>query len=390
MRIRPSVVMLALALAAGPVRAPAADPEPLRIPTIVSLTGVAAFIGKNEQQAFAIAEKTINARGGINGRPVHFDVTDDTSSGQVALQLVSQIGAATPLFIGPGLTQDCNAVAPVVRDRGPAEWCLSPGVNPPPGSNIWSSSVSLVDCAKVMMRYFHQRGLNRMAILSSTDATGQEIDRDFDLAHALPEFRDVEFVAHEHFNLSDVSVAAQVAKIKAARPQALLTWTLGPPFGTLLHGVADGGLDVPVGASNGDMIYEQLAQYAGFMPKELDFVAVLASAHDTLGKGPVRDAQAAYLAAFKAAGVRPSFVHTLAWDPAFIVVDAYRHLGSGASPQQFRDYINHLHGWVGINGIYDFRDGSQRGIGANAAIMERWDPATNDFSTVSKRAGELK
>jgi hypothetical protein len=37
-----------------------------------------------------------------------------------------------------------------------------------------------------------------------------------------------------------------------------------------------------------------------------------------------------------------------------IAVHALRHLGPAATPQQYRDYVNSLHSWAGINGVYDF------------------------------------
>ena len=73
-----------------------------------------------------------------------------------------------------------------------------------------------------------------------------------------------------------------------------------------------------------------------------------------------------------------------------IVVDAIRRLGPNAPAQKYREYINTLHGYAGINGIYDFRDGSQHGIGQNAVIMMKWDAASSEFKQVSKRNGVLK
>jgi branched-chain amino acid transport system substrate-binding protein len=305
--------------------------------------------------------------------------------------LATQVVATkVPIFFGASLTQQCAAIVPLVREGGPADYCLSPGLQPAPNGWVWSSSVSLKDYAVALMRYFRSRGITKLAILSSTDATGQEIDRDYDLAKALPENRDMQFVAREHFTLSDVSVDAQIARIKAAGPQALLTWTIGPAFGTELHGIADVGLDVPVLGANGDMVKAQLEQYKGIIPKELLFTGVLVNAHDDLGNGPIKAAQKVYLDAYKSIGVTPDFPATLGWDPALIVIDTYRKLGVGATPQQFRDAINTLHGWAGINGIYDFRDGSQHGVGVNAIVMVRYDAAAGSFDPVSKRGGYAK
>jgi branched-chain amino acid transport system substrate-binding protein len=382
-------LVAAVAVIAAPAATRAQAPAPLQIPVIISLTGGASFIGKSDQQSLQLVEALVNKRGGINHRPVHFQYLDDGSNAQTAVQLANQVIASkTPVLIGPTLTQQCNAIAPLVQANGPADFCLSPGLNPPSNGYIWSSSVSLKDAIAATIRYFRERGLTRLAILSSTDATGQEADRDWELARAAN--RGVEYVAKEHFNLTDVSVSAQMARIKAANPQALLTWTVGPAFGTELHGIADAGLDIPIFGSNGDMVVEQLTGYKAFTPKELLFSAVLTFAQGGLGAGPVKDAQKVYFDAFKAAGLTPNFPNTLAWDPALIVLDAFRHAGENATGAQIRDYVNSLHGFAGINGVYDFRDGSQHGVGENGVVMVRWNPANDTFSAVSKRSGHVK
>jgi len=387
--------LLSFVAAAAVIAAPAASmaqaPAPLAIPVIISLTGGASFIGKSDQQSLQLVEALVNKRGGINHRPVHFQYLDDGSNAQNAVQLANGVIASkAPVLIGPTLTQQCNAIAPLVQAGGPADFCLSPGLNPSANGYIWSSSVSLKDAIAATIRYFRERGLTRLAILSSTDATGQEADRDWELARSAPENRGVEFVVKEHFNLSDVSVSAQMARIKAANPQALLTWTVGPAFGTELHGISDAGLDIPIFGSNGDMVVEQLTQYKSFVPKELLFSAVLAFAQAGLGAGPVKDAQKVYFDAFKAAGLTPNFPNTLAWDPAMIVLDAFRHLGDNATAAQIRDFINGLHGFAGINGIYDFRAGDQHGVGENGVVIVRYNSSSDTFTAVSKRSGHLK
>jgi branched-chain amino acid transport system substrate-binding protein len=386
--------LLSLFAAAAVIAAPTASiaqAPAIEIPVIISLTGGASFIGKSDQQSLQLIEALVNKSGGIDHRPVHFQYLDDGSNAQNAVQLANQVIASkAPVLIGPTLTQQCNAIAPLVQANGPADYCLSPGLNPPANGYIWSSSVSLKDAIAATVRYFRERGLTRLAILSSTDATGQEADRDWELARSAPENRGVEFVAKEHFNLSDVSVSAQIARIKAANPQALLTWTVGPAFGTELHGISDAGLDIPIFGSNGDMVVAQLSQYAAFTPNELLFSAVLAFEQSGLGNGPVKDAQKVYFDAFKSAGSTPNFPNSLAWDPALIVIDAFRHLGANATAQQIRAYINGLHGFAGINGIYDFRDGTQHGVGENGVVLVRWNPGSATFTAVSKRSGHLK
>jgi branched-chain amino acid transport system substrate-binding protein len=383
---------LALLLCSAVVSAAAADsPQPYEINVIVSLTGPAAFLGKEQLQDLNFIEQITNRRGGIKGRPLKFVSLDDGSNPQTALQLASQIKAKNvPVILGPVFTATCNAVAPLVAKAGPVNYCLSPGIHPAAGSYVYSAGVSSDDLAAVMLRYFRARHWTKIAIITSTDATGQDIDRAFDGAKELPENRSVSFVAHEHFNVTDVTVSAQLARIKAANPQAVVAWTSGTAFGTLLRGISDVGLDVPIGGGIANMIYGQLEGYIGFAPRELYFDGFRSLTEGAVGPGPIRDAQAPFFAAFKAAGIRPDAAHAVAWDGIMIVVDALRHLGPTATAAQVQSYITNLHSWAGINAIYDFRDGSQRGTSQNAIVMDRWDPKPNAFVVVSKPAGEPK
>jgi len=151
-------------------------------------------------------------------------------------------------MIGPTLTQQCNAIAPLVQANGPADFCLSPGLNPPANGYIWSSSVSLKDAIAATIRY--SANADSRALPSSHPPTRRAKRRiAIGSSRAPRRNRGVDFVVKEHFNLSDVSVSAQMARIKAANPQALLTWTVGPAFGTELHGIADAGLDIPIFAA---------------------------------------------------------------------------------------------------------------------------------------------
>jgi hypothetical protein len=88
---------------------------------------------------------------------------------------------------------------------------------------------------------------------------------------------------------------------------------------------------------------------------------------------------------FKEIGVRPDIASNLASDPAITLVSGLRALGPGPTAAQLRNYIIHFHNWAGINGIHEFCDGSQRGIGPGNT--QRWDAKLNDFIAVSKPGG---
>jgi branched-chain amino acid transport system substrate-binding protein len=392
MRFLIAALALTLALTSIPGAQTRAADEPFRIDAILSQTGPAAFLGATETKSLGILEKVLNKQGGINGRPIHFVVSDDGSAPPAAVSIFNSLAARKPAaFIGTGFTATCNALQPMVKDHGPVMYCLSPSLTPVPGGYGFAGSVWTYYLARVMTRYYRERHWNRIALITSTDASGSEFNYAFNYALSLPENKGVTLVDSERFNVADVSVAAQMAKIKAANPDTIVTWTAGSGFGVLLHGIQDGGLNIPVSACNCNMINAQLSQYKSFMPKELYFPGVRPIVQGAVAKGPVRDAQNVFFSAMRAAGVeKPDMADILPWDPALLIVDAYKHVGLNATADQVRDYLIQLHGFAGINGIYDFRDNSNRGIGENNAEMTRYDPERGVFVAVSKAGGGLK
>jgi branched-chain amino acid transport system substrate-binding protein len=377
---------LVAALLASSTPAPARAATPVQINVILSLTGSSAFIGMAEQQSLGVLEKIVNAHGGIGGAPVTFAIADDASNPQNTLQLTNALVAKhVPVIIGPSYTSGCNAIAPLLEKTGPVQYCLSPGIHAAIGGFVFSAGAGTDATAATEVRFFRERGLTRFAMIALTDASGQDHEQQVTAALKLPENSGMQLVATEHYNSADVSVAAQLARIKAAQPQALITTATGVAFGTVLRNLADSGLDIPTTASAGDMSFTQMVQYRAFAPKELLFMATHGVAPDpAITGGPALEAQTTYFKNLAAAKVLPSYLASLAWDPALIVVDALRKLGANATSEQVHKYIGELHGWSGINGVYDFR-GSQRGIGQNAVVTYRWDGLSQRFVIVSAR-----
>ena len=83
------------------VTAPAWAADPYEINVITPLTGIGAFIGKNEAAALGLLEKSVNDAGGVRGRQIKFVVQDDQSNPQVSVQLLNGlIAKKVPIVSG--------------------------------------------------------------------------------------------------------------------------------------------------------------------------------------------------------------------------------------------------------------------------------------------------
>ena len=390
--IRDWTLLLSLFCSAIAVTLPArhaAAAEPYAIHVIMPLSGRASFLGQAEQKALEIAEPIFNKSGGIHGRPVHFVFHDDQSNPQISVQLANQVLAEHPtVLIGSSIVAMCNAMAPLMSS-GPVMYCLSPGIHPPAGSYVFTSSVSTYDLAAAVIRYFRLKGWTRLSLITSTDATGQDAERGVDEVLARPENKSVEMVARAHFNPTDVSVAAQIEHLKAAGPQALIAWTTGAPIATIFKGIVQAGLEVPVATTDGNMTYAQMTEYASFLPKELYIPSAEWPAHGGSFKfePAVEKAQREFYDDYKAANAKPDVAASLAWGPVMVLVDALRALGPQATAQEVRDYIAHLKNYPGIDGIYDFERNPQRGLDEHNAVVTRWSGAKEAWEVMSQPTG---
>jgi branched-chain amino acid transport system substrate-binding protein len=264
---------------------------------------------------------------------------------------------------------------------------LTPAIYPPVGGWVLSSNISTKDLLDGTIRFMREKGWKKIARLTTTDASGQDSDRDVAEALKLPENKDVTIVADEHFNPPDVSVAAQVARIKASGAQGLIIWAPGTPFATALRAVHDAGLDdMPISTTSANMVYAQMRQYtaAGFVPKNMYFQACGFSADEARTAAGLRKVRI-FEDAMKANSVivPTDFQSGISWDPAMIMVDALRALGTNATAEQFKNYLNNLHDYAGISGIYDFRK-DPHGITIDDMIMMRWDTTKQVWVKASK------
>ena len=381
-------VVLALMFAASRP-APAAE-SPYDIHVILPLTGGGAFLGAGHKDSLNILAEIVNKSGGIRGRLLRFVFHDDQSSPQVAVQLTTEILAEKPaVILGSSLVAMCAAMAPLLAD-GPVDYCLSPAYHPAAGSYVFSSSASAIDQNKAVMRYYRMKGWTKLATLNNTDATGQQNDKATEMVAALPENKDLTLVAREHFNPSDISVAAQIERIRGAGAQAIIAGVTGLPAATVFKGMIQAGLDIPVSPTSGNEVIAQMEQWKDFLPKGLVMGSALFPEHEGVWKldPKIEAAQHEMYAALKAHNETPDNIVATVWDAGIIVIDALKALGPDATANQLRSYIAGLTDFAGIDGFYNFKENPERGLGPDSAIIVRYDPAKKAFVWLTKPGGE--
>lgn len=253
------------------------------------------------------------------------------------------------------------------------------------GGYTFANLASTPDSIVVAIRYFHARGWKRVALLTTTDATGQDADQGVEGAVAA-EGGGMEIIEREHFGVADLGVAAQLARIKAANPDVLVAWGNGGPAGTVLHGLRDAGMNLLVLLSAANMTPAFVKQFGDLFTKD-DFFAVMPYYAPSQANKPTRAAIDALNDAARAAGVQPDQVFVSTWDPLLLLVSILRRTGTEITPARLREEIATTNGWIGTCGSYDFRAFPQRGLGPATVVMVRWDPGDKALFVPASRQG---
>lgn len=363
-----------------------AGASPYTIGVVLSLTGPASFLGKSEKKAVDLLVQQVNAKGGINGHKLDTIIEDDQTDPSQAVQLTRTLTAQHVVALaGYPLVATCAAASPLLKN-GPVQYCFTPGIHPRGSSNyVFSSNLSTGTLIHVVLKYFHAQGWDRVALIASTDASGQ--DGFTNVKSEVAGFSGMQLTDTERFGTTDVSVAAQLSRIAASHPQALIVWTTGTPVATVFKGIQQAGLNIPVATTNGNETYAQMQSYASFLPANLYFGAPEDIAYKALNPSSSVYAmeQQLHQQYQSAYGAQPDIAFSLAWDPMQILVKA---LGAvGPDPTKMRDYIESLHNFQGASGIYNFSTGngtgSHRGLDTSSAYVVRWDATQSTFSPVT-------
>ncbi len=359
------------------------------INVVLPLTGGAAFVGQGQKDTLSALEDQVNSTGGIGGEKLNFIFHDDQTQPQVAVQLTSQIlGSQPAVVMGSSLVAMCLAMAPLMAN-GPVQYCLSPGIHPKAGY-VYSTSSSSTDQIAAVVRYFRMKGWTKIATLNTTDASGQDGDRSIAEVMQYPENKDtMHVVMQEHFNPSDVSVAAQIARIKGSGAQAIIAWTTGAPAATVFRGMQQEGVDLPVSPTSGNQTFAAMKQWQAFLPKNLILGSAIYPPHPPSVKLDPRvdSAQQAMEATLAKRGLKADNMVATSWDAGLIVAAGLRKLGTGATAAQLRQYIDNLTDFPGVDGIYNFKKYPQRGVGPLSSTVTGYDAKTQSWVWLSQPGG---
>ncbi|GHH84203.1 ABC transporter substrate-binding protein [Streptomyces sulfonofaciens] len=349
-------------------QASAAGGDPYTIGLVTSQTGTASQLGVGELRGARLAVDQINRAGGVNGHRLTLRTADDQSNPAQAVLAARKMLAQVGAIIGPSVAGSCNAVAPLATSGHRIDYCLSPGIRPAPGSTTWSSSADTRALAERLVGYWHRRGITRIGLLTTTDASG--IDGARAVHEAVANEPGMRLTGAAGYDPNAISVTPQLQVAGGGHPQALVVWASGAAAGVAFKGLAQSGSTLPVATTDANLTFTFMQRIAEYAPKTLLIPATRDFWADQAGGGDaadlVRSYQTAYRHRFRE---QPDFGPGVAYDAVHLFAQAL-HSAKG-DPEEAVTELSRTSAYQGVLGTYSFAPSDHRGLGADDVAVVR-------------------
>ena len=361
-------VILALALAF--IGQTAMAGESIKIGAIFSVTGPASFLGEPEKNTAEMVVERLNAAGGLLGQKVELIVYDDETDVNKCVLAADKLLKKDKVVAVIGPTTSGNSLAimnkfsaaevPLVSCSA-ADKIVTP-VNP------WVFKVAPSDRHAVerILADAAARGYKKIAIITVSDGFGQAGRA---VLQELVPAKGFTLVADEIYGPKDTDMTAQLTKIKGLEADAIICWGTNPGPAVIAKNRVQLGLSTPLYQSHG-VASKKFIELAGESAEGLMLPAGRLIVADQIPDGsPEKKLLKGYIADYEAAYKIPiSSFGGYAYDALMLVAEAVTK-GKSAKPEDIRDNLEKVTGYMGVTGTFNFSPTDHNGLDTSSFEM---------------------
>ncbi len=360
---------LAAALAVAAAALPASADEPIKIGALLSITGPASFLGAPEARTLELLAADLNAKGGVRGRKVQLVVKDTAGSPEKAISFAKQLVDEDQVFaiIGPATSGETLAVKAIAGEGKTLllSCAAAEAIVNPVAPWVFKTAQKDSHALQALFQRMRRGGIVRIGVLSSNTGFGKA-GREA-IAKMAPEYG-LEIVADEVYDKAATDLTAEVTKVKAAKPQALLNWSIEPAQSIVIKNARQIGITVPIFQSHG-FANIQYVKAAGAAAEGVVFPASRIVVAEAL---PDSNPQKAVLVAYKKAYEAryqedASAVGGYAHDAFALLVKLIGQVGPDR--EKVRAALETTRGFVGTAGVFTFTPADHNGLDVDAFEM---------------------
>jgi branched-chain amino acid transport system substrate-binding protein len=343
--------------------------ETIKVGAILSVTGPAANLGGPEERTLKMLVEEANKKGGLSGHPIELLIKDSGGSPEKAISFAKKLIEEDKVFaiIGPSTSGETLKIKAIAEEGKTLllSCAAAEAIVKPVGRWVFKTPQNDAQAARKILEHIKAAGLSKIGLVSSNTGFGkagkEQVEK---LAKSLG----IAIVASEVYDKEATDLTAVVTKLKAAKVQAFINWSIEPAQAIVLKNARQIGLNVPIYQSHG-FGNIQYVKAAGPAAEGVIFPAGRLLVADTL---PASHPQKAVLMKYKKdyEAKYKEDVSTFGGH-AF---DAFLMLGkaiaqAGADREKARDALEGLRGLVGTAGVFNFSPEDHNGLQLDAFEM---------------------
>ncbi len=343
--------------------------EPYVIGAIFTVTGDNAPLGVPERETIEMLAKQINARGGIKGHPIKIEFYDDGGRPDQAVQACQKLlqNKSVLGIVGPTLSGTSLAIVNMCNEaKVPLMSCAaSIKIVQPVTPYVFKTAQDDAMAVGRLIDYCKKRGYRKVAFINDSNAYGSS-GREQWLKHA--KAAGIETVAVESFATADTDMTAQLSKIRAAQPDAVVCWGTNPGPAIVAKNMRSLGMKQPLLQSHG-IANMEFIKLAGPAAEGIVFPAgKLIVAKSIPRSDPQRPVLLKYAADFeKTYKKAPNTFGGHAYDAFMLLVKAIEK--AGPDRDKIRDTLEKTRGFVGITGVFNFSPQDHNGLSKSSFAL---------------------
>ena len=363
-------IVTAAALAVGTsLSAYAADP--IKIGSVLSVTGPAAFLGDPELKTLQLYVEKINKEGGVLGRQlqlVHYDDgTDASKANSFTKRLIDD--DKVDIIVGGTITGSTMSMIPLVEKAEMPFISLAGAVVIVEPVKKWVFKTPHTDrmAAEKVFDDMKKRNLTKVGLFSETSAFGASGKKE---TEAMAAKMGITLVANEVYGPKDTDMTPQLTKIKnAAGVQAVFVFGLGQGPALVNKNYKQLGITLPLYHAHG-VASEEFIKLSGPAAEGVRLPAAALLVADKLAANdPQKPVATAYRKAYNERFKEDvSTFGGHAYDGLMIAVDAFKRAGS-TDKAKVRDAIEATKGYIGTGGKVNMSATDHMGLDQSAFRM---------------------
>jgi branched-chain amino acid transport system substrate-binding protein len=367
--------MVRLAAAAASILAfsiaPAWAAGTVKIGAILAVTGPAAFLGAPEAKTLEMMVEDINAKGGINGSKVELIIKDSGASPEKAVSFARQLIDEEKVFaiLGPSTSGESMAIKNIAEESKTIliSCAAAEAIVNPVAKYVFKTPQKDSDAVLKIFQQMKKMGIARIGVLSSNTGFGKAGKEQLE---KIAPAHGIQIVISEVYDKAATDLTAEVTKVKAAKVQAVVNWSIEPAQAIVIKNARQIGMTVPIFQSHGfgNIGYVKAAGPAAegvIFPAGRLLVADVLSA-----KNPQKSLLTSYKTAYEAKyKENVSTFGGHAYDAMRILEQAMKAAGPAADKERVRNTIENMKGLVGTAGIFNFTPAEHNGLDADSFAM---------------------